>query len=81
MPLPDGGRQARIDAACLFAVAISNIDDVLKQLEPDNALEAGCRVIKHPDCCAICALNNDCDKVPLHIQCRCKRDGFLTFEA
>ena len=55
-------------------------EDVKKQLDPQRLTEFDCKVIKHPDCCAPCAANNDCEKLPMHVGCRCRRDDFLTFD-
>jgi hypothetical protein len=32
----------------------------------------GCKVIKHPDACILCVANDDCDRLPVHVKCRCK---------
>jgi hypothetical protein len=80
MALGTTGRQQRVDAACLFLIEVEGADDVKRKLDPKIALETGCRVIKHPDCCVLCAANNDCTRIPLHWQCRCKPEGYLTLE-
>lgn len=76
------GKQQRIDAACLFQAAVdkSQQNDIKKMLDLDNLMDMDCKVIKHPDCCAPCAANNDCNKLPMHIQCRCRRNDFLTID-
>lgn len=73
------GKQQRIDAACLFQAAVdrSQADDIKRQMDLDQLMELGCKVVKHPDCCAPCAANNDCERLPMHIQCRCRPEGFL----
>lgn len=55
-------------------------DEVKKMLDPNNVLGTGCRVGKHPDCCVLCALNEDCDRLPMHGQCRCTREPYLMIE-
>lgn len=55
--------------ACVFYTRVANADEVKKTLDPKNALATGCRVAKHPDCCVLCAANNDCMRVPLHFNC------------
>jgi hypothetical protein len=74
--------QRKIDAECSFSISVSSsdMDDTMKQLDPEFLVRAGCRVIKHPDCCVLCAANNDCARLPVHYQCRCKPEGFLAIE-
>ena len=81
MALGTGGRQARVDAACLFSVEVQGAEDAKRELHPDNVLEMGCRVIKHPDCCILCAANEDCARIPLHFNCRCVPEGYLALGA
>ena len=71
-----------VDAVCKGGVSFvqSSVDQVKKLLDPRNALEMDCRVKKHPDCCILCALNNDCDRLPMHVRCRCTPDVYLKFD-
>jgi hypothetical protein len=57
-----------------------SIEAVLSELDPDRLTRAGCRVIKHPDCCVLCATNNDCRLLPRHFNCRCRPEGYLEIE-
>jgi hypothetical protein len=70
------------DDECTYQVWLSkaDLDDIKRQLDPDFLSRAGCRVIKHPDCCVLCAINNDCSRIPLHWNCRCKPEGYLELE-
>lgn len=67
------------DARCQFSVKFAEDTLVVlkKMLEPENFFESGCRVLRHPGACVICVTNNDCDKIPLHPQCRCKPDHYI----
>lgn len=70
------------DPRCNFSSIVSS-DDVaalLKHLDPKTLLGTGCRVLKHPNCCARCAMNEDCSRIPLHAQCRCKPEPYVTFD-
>lgn len=73
-------KQRRIDAACTYQAVVDEkkADDLKRMLEPDDLMRMDCRVIKHPDCCAPCRANNDCERLPMHVQCRCRRDDYLT---
>lgn len=68
------------DQRCVLSVnfARDTLPALKAMLEFGNATHAGCRVIKHPGACAICVANNDCAKIPLHVQCRCKPEPYLT---
>lgn len=59
----------------------AGVDEVKKMLDPSNVLGTGCRVIKHPDCCLLCANNDDCDRLPMHANCRCEPEPYLMTEA
>ena len=76
------GKQQRIDAACQYQAAVDkkSSDDIKKMLDMENLMGTGCKVIKHPDCCAPCAANHDCEKLPIHVGCRCRRDDYLTID-
>jgi hypothetical protein len=67
---------------CLFTAGVTpeSVRDALKCLDFDDLLRLGCRVIKHPNCCALCAANNDCTKIPLHVRCRCKPEFTVGIE-
>jgi hypothetical protein len=67
--------------ACVFYTRVSGADEIKKLLDPKNALATACRVKKHPNCCILCAANNDCTRVPLHFRCRCVPEGYLEIEA
>lgn len=68
-----------IDPRCIYTIRVleSSAQEVFKALDPETLTKLGCRVLKHPDCCVLCAANNDCTRVPLHFRCRCKIEGFL----
>lgn len=68
------------DPRCLYSIQITGIDEIKKMLEPENALGPGCRVRRSPTACAICVRNNDCDRIPLHPNCRCTREAYLAIE-
>lgn len=68
------------DPECYFPIVITDVDDVLSQLDPRRMLEMGCRVKKHPDCCVLCAGNNDCRKLPIHVRCRCKPEFYFMLD-
>lgn len=59
------------DPWCHFGVrfAAEALASLKAALDPDNALHWGCRVIKHPDCCVLCALNENCQDLPMHANC------------
>jgi hypothetical protein len=66
-------------STCTFSVELDR--DSLREVEDlfdiDRLTRYGCRVKKHPDCCVLCAANNDCRRVPLHFNCRCEPEPFL----
>lgn len=62
------------------ALAKDGVAELLRALRPENALETGCEVIKHPDCCDLCRKNNDCANIPMHVRCRCLRQPTLMTE-
>lgn len=61
------------DARCILPVtfAADSLAALHAMLDPNNVMHAGCEVKKHPDCCVLCVLNNDCSRLPVHIRCRC----------
>lgn len=67
-------------AICEFFVSptAASLAAVKALLNPNNVLGTGCKVGKHPDCCGLCAANDDCDKLPVHPECRCYRIPTLT---
>lgn len=67
------------DARCQFGIqfAADTIVILKEMLDPRNFMELDCRVIKHPGACLYCVENNDCNKLPIHAQCRCRPDHFL----
>lgn len=72
-----------IDPRCLFYVEFTreSREEVKKMLDPPNILTGlGCRVVKHPDCCVLCAANEACERLPMHFRCRCKPEGYLELE-
>ena len=73
---------AGLPAWCLYSVGLAKegLDQIRRILDPRNALKTDCRVNKHPDCCVLCALNNDCGRLPMHVRCRCQPEPFLTME-
>jgi hypothetical protein len=62
------------DPRCFFAAEPDHeaAARVLKALGSEGLLKTGCRVVKAPDCCVLCAANDDCARVPLHPRCRCR---------
>lgn len=60
-----------------FQMAAESVANIKKMLHALNGLDSGCRVQKHPDCCHLCEVNNDCSKVPVHVNCRCERVPYL----
>jgi len=68
------------DPACQFSSAFSpdDVDDLMKTLDPRVLLGTGCRVLKHPKCCFLCAMNEDCSRIPLHVNCRCKPEPYVS---
>lgn len=60
--------------------AVKGILDSIPPLDRTTFSASGCRVIKHPGACALCVVNNDCSRLPVHFQCRCRPlptfDGF-----
>lgn len=68
------------DARCVFSAtwAADSLTALKAMLSVENVLGAGCRVKKHPACCVLCVKNNDCSRLPLHPNCRCEREPYLT---
>lgn len=64
---------------CTFHIKVdpSSLAELKRLLDVDHLSRAGCRVKKHPDCCHLCAMNNDCTRLPLHFECRCVPEGYL----
>lgn len=54
-----------------------SLADLRKALDPNNVLHTGCKVKKHPDCCHLCTLNEDCSRLPVHVNCRCQPEPVL----
>jgi hypothetical protein len=75
-----GTRSQEVDARCLYSAAPDQqeAEDIKRQLDPQTLMEFDCKVTKHPDCCAPCRANNDCERLPMHVGCRCRRDDYLT---
>jgi hypothetical protein len=67
------------DRRCVIGIkAATDAVAVLKaMLSPTNVLDSGCRVRKHPDACALCVANNDCSRLPVHVNCRCQPEPYL----
>jgi len=70
-----------VEAVCTNTTrfASDQIAAVKRMLDPKNAMEMDCRVKKHPDCCVLCALNNDCTQIPKHVRCRCEPEIYFKF--
>jgi hypothetical protein len=70
------------DDECTYQVWLSeaSVAEIKRLLDPDYLTRAGCRVVKHPDCCVLCAMNNDYSRIPLHFRCRCRPEGYLELE-
>lgn len=47
-------------------------------LNPEKVLGTGCKVVRHPDCCLLCRENEKCENIPVHPNCRCKREPTLS---
>lgn len=75
------GGQQRPDAVCQYSVSVNreNSEEIKKSMDIDQLTKIACRVLKHPGCCVLCAANNDCSRLPVHWNCRCRPEGFLTF--
>jgi hypothetical protein len=71
-----------IPPECLFFAGVTSdsVRQVKKFLDYRKVMNLCCRVIKHPNCCVLCAANNDCTKVPMHVRCRCRPDPFICDE-
>lgn len=76
-----GTQRADPDAACQYSIVVNSqsVEDVKKSLDFKVLTSLGCRVLKHPNCCVLCAANNDCARLPMHWNCRCRPEGYLTF--
>jgi hypothetical protein len=64
------------ESGCNISVAIARETQALveEMLSPEFIeRNCQCKVIKHPDCCVLCRVNNDCAKIPMHIRCRCRQ--------
>lgn len=61
---------------CLYGIVL-DASALLLALNPDNALVAGCEIRKQPDCCPACAMNSDCNRVPVHDDCKCEAEAVM----
>lgn len=59
------------DARCVFSAkfAADSMAALKAMLSVDNVLNAGCRVKRHPGACVLCVRNNDCSRIPVHVNC------------
>lgn len=59
------------DPRCFFSAEVDHeaAAQVVKALGSEGLLKTGCRVVKHPNCCVLCAANDDCGRIPLHVHC------------
>lgn len=66
------------DPDCLFIFFLPDeaMKEVRLSLDIENLTKVGCRVIKHPDACVLCVANDDCSRLPIHVNCRCKPEHF-----
>lgn len=67
----------RDDPRCQVTAAVdpATVASLEELLDPKNIeSKCECRVIKHPNCCALCRANNDCKLIPMHIRCRCSQE-------
>lgn len=62
------------DPRCNFFLSVDprSLADTRAEMTIDNMLETCCEVIRQPDCCILCAENDDCARLPMHWNCRCK---------
>lgn len=65
------------DPECYFPIRVVGLDDALESINPEAFSELACRVIKRPDCCALCAANEDCRRIPLHVRCHCVPEFYV----
>lgn len=67
------------DGICVYSIQVSEPDaqEIRKMLDPENVIGMGCRVIKRPDCCVLCRMNEDCSRIPLHVRCHCTIEPYL----
>jgi len=61
---------------CLYSMEAS-VAGLLAALDPHVALATGCDVKRSPDACPECVMNNDCNRIPVHDNCRCEAEPFL----
>jgi hypothetical protein len=66
-------------ATCTYSIQLDrdSLRDIEELLDVERITKAGCRVKKHPDCCVLCAMNNDCARIPLHFNCKCAPEVYL----
>jgi hypothetical protein len=64
---------------CYYPIKIdpSSLAELKRLLDADHLARVGCRVVKHSDCCVLCAMNTDCTRLPMHWRCRCVAEGYL----
>lgn len=70
------------DPDCFYVVSFSpaSVQRVKEMFDPKRVLERGCRVIKHPNCCVLCAVNDDCRRLPMHFHCRCRPQFYFMID-
>jgi hypothetical protein len=71
-----------IPPECLFFAGVTpeSVRQVQKFLDYEKVMKLCCRVKKHPNCCVLCAANNDCTRIPMHVRCRCVAEPFICDE-
>lgn len=62
---------------CIFTLKFHWDPDLL---DPERLLRLGCRVKKRPGCCVLCAANNDCARLPMHVRCHCVPEPYFMAE-
>lgn len=65
-----------IDPRCFFYAeadheATREVQAQLELIKNLGSVRTGCRIIKRPNCCILCLMNEDCSRVPLHYRCHC----------
>lgn len=61
---------------CVYGITVGAAS-LLLAINADEVLVAGCDVKKGPNPCPECAVNNDCNRVPLHPNCECEAEPLL----
>ncbi len=70
------------DPECTFSASFTktSMDEILYALDAKRIQEMGCHVIKHPGCCVLCAMNDNCWRLPVHFRCRCRPSFYFMLD-